>query len=329
MAAYARSEARQWVREHFRGYFTVLYTPFRSDGEIDQAGLRRNVAATLALPGVGGLSIHSIHQEFWTLTKSERKRVTEIVIEAVGGKVPVVVGVSDTSARNVVDLAWHAQDCGADAVMVWPPYYGPRTPEGMRNFYEYVAGRIDIGMIAYSTTLTELGYYLDPGQVEALLPIENFCAVQNTTADMTLYAEMMDRVGTRISVTTSLEECLLYGKQAFPDGRAPDFLLGASRPLFVQNAAQPRCGRFMEAVLGKDFAKAAEEARGITAIAGKLHGRYFARGFHHIALSKEITRLFGMATGGTRPPLGAPTAEELAECAEILAEAGLIGRGAA
>src|SRR3954463_15993298 len=121
MARYARSDARKWVRQNLRGYFTVLYTPFLPDGEIDEAGLRSNVAATLALPGVGGLSVHSIHQEFWTLTDAERKRVTEIVIEAVGGKAPVVVGVSDTSARTVVDLARHAQGAGADAVMVWPP----------------------------------------------------------------------------------------------------------------------------------------------------------------------------------------------------------------
>src|SRR3954467_10806157 len=166
MPRYARSDARRWVRENLSGYFTVLYTPFLPDGEIDEAGLRRNVAATLALPGVGGLSVHSIHQEFWTLTDAERKRVTEIVLDCVAGKVPVVVGVSDTSARNVVDLAKHAQAEGADAVMVWPPYYGPRTPHGVRAFYQYVAERIDIGMIAYSTTLAELGYYLSPEQVE-------------------------------------------------------------------------------------------------------------------------------------------------------------------
>ena len=200
------------------------------DGEIDEAGLRRNVAATLALPGVGGLSVHSIHQEFWTLTDAERKRVTDIVIDAVGGKAPVVVGASDTSARNVVDLARHAQAAGADAVMVWPPLLWPRTADGVRAFYEYVAERIDIGMIAYSTTLSELGYYLAPDQVEALLPIENLCAVQNTTLDFSSYAAMMERVGDRISVTTSLEEYFLFGKMSFADGRAPDFLLGASRP---------------------------------------------------------------------------------------------------
>ena len=324
MPRYLRSEARHWVRTNFRGYFTVLYTPFRPDGEIDEPGLRRNVAATLALPGVGGLSVHSIHQEFWTLTGSERKRVTEIVIESVGGKVPVVVGASDTSARNVVDFARHAEQAGADAVMVWPPFYGPRTPDGVRAFYEFVAERIDIGMIAYSTTLSELGYYLAPDQVEALLPVENLCAVQNTTLDFSAYAAMLERVGDRIPVTTSLEEYFLFGKMAFADGRAPDFLLGSSRPLFVQNAGQPRCGRFIEAANRKDFQAAAEEVRGIVALAGKLQSRYFARGFHHVALSKALTGLFGMATGGSRPPLGAPTPEELEECAAILAGAGLV-----
>lgn len=328
MPKYARSGARAWVRQNFRGYFAVLYTPLAPDGEIDEAGLRSNVARTLALPGVGGLSVHSIHQEFWTLTLAERKRVTEIVIEAAGGKAPVVVGASDPSARNAVDLARHAQECGADAVMVWPPYYGPRTADGVRAFYEFVAGPLDIGVIAYSTTLAELGYYLAPDQVEALLPIGNLCAVQNTTLDVSAYAAMMERVGDKICVTTSLEEYFLFGKQSFADGRAPDFLLGSSRPLFVQNAAQPRCGRFIAAVEKKDYKAAAEEVRGIVAIAVKLQSRYFARGFHHIALSKELTRLFGMATGGSRPPVGTPTPGEFAECAEILAAAGLVERSA-
>ncbi len=314
------------MRRNLRGYFAVLYTPFLPDGEIDEAGLRANVARTLALPGVGGLSVHSIHQEFWTLTCAERKRVTEVVIEAAAGGAPVVVGASDPSARTVVELARHADAAGAAAVMVWPPYYGPRTAEGVRVFYEYVAERIDIGLIAYSTTLSELGYYLTPDQVEELLPIEHLCAVQNTTLDVSNYSAMMERVGNRISVTTSLEEYFLFGKMAFSDGRAPEFLLGASRPLFVQNAAQPRCGRFLEAVSRKDYAAAAEEVRAIVAIAGKLQSRYFARGFHHIALSKELTRLFGMATGGTRPPLGTASSEEIAECTRILVEAGLVSR---
>jgi len=324
MGRYARSEARRWVRENFSGYFTVLYTPFLPDGEIDEAGLRRNAAATLALPGVGGLSVHSIHQEFWTLTGAERMRVADIVLEAVGGRVPVVVGVSDTSARNAVEFAKHAQAAGADAMMVWPPYYGPRAPDGVRAFYEFIAERIDLGMIVYSTTLSELGYYLAPDEVEALLGIEHLCAVQSTTSDIASYAAMLERVGDRISVTTSLEEYFLYGKTAFADGRAPDFLLGASRPLFVQSASKPHCRQFLDAVARKDYAAAAEITRTIVAIAGKLQSRYFARGYHHVALSKALTGVMGLTAGPTRPPLGTPSPQELQECVEILRVAGVL-----
>ena len=135
MPKYRISDARTWMRRHLRRYFTALYTPFLPNGEIDEAALIRNVEVTLALPGVGGLSLHSIHQEFWTLTDAERKRVTEVVLAAVNGRRPVIVGVSDTCARNVVELARHASAAGADAVMVWPPYYGVKTAEGIRAFY--------------------------------------------------------------------------------------------------------------------------------------------------------------------------------------------------
>ena len=76
MARYKLSDARQWVRANLRGYMTALYTPFRHNGDIDERALVHNVERTLALPGVGGLSLNSIHQEFWTLTGAERMRVT-------------------------------------------------------------------------------------------------------------------------------------------------------------------------------------------------------------------------------------------------------------
>jgi 4-hydroxy-tetrahydrodipicolinate synthase len=322
MPKYRVGDARQWVRGNLRRYFTVLYTPFLPDGEIDEAGLARNVEVTLALPGVGGLSVHSVHQEFWTLTHAERKRVTEIVLSKVGGRCPVIVGVSDPSARNVVDLARHASASGADAVMVWPPYYGVKTAEGLRDFYEFIASRTDIGMFVYSTTLSELGFYLTPDMVASLLDIENICGVQSSTMNFASYAAMMERVGDRLPVATSLEEYFLFGKLSFGD-RAPDFLMGSSRPLLVQNHEHPRCGRFIESALAGDHANAARLLREIVAIADKLQSRYFARGFHHVALFKEIATHQGLVGGGVRPPASAPSADELEECLVVLREAGL------
>jgi 4-hydroxy-tetrahydrodipicolinate synthase len=322
MPGYRIGGARDWTRSNLRRYLTALYTPFLPDGEIDEEGLARNVEVTLALPGVGGLSVHSVHQEFWTLTDAERKRVTEIVLEAVNGRCPVIVGVSDTCARNVVDLARHASAAGADAVMVWPPYYGVKTAPGMRDFYEYVAARTDIGMFVYSTTLSELGFYLTPDMVASLLDIENVCGVHSSTMNFASYAAMMERVGAQLPVATSLEEYFLYGKLSFAD-RAPDFLIGSSRPLLVQNHSHPRCGRFIESALAGDLADAAIVLREIVAIADRLQSRYFAQGFHHVALFKELAGQQGLVGGGVRPPASAASPEELEECLAIMRAAGL------
>ena len=315
-----RSVRRQDIYKRFKRYFTVLYTPFLANGEIDVAGLRHNVETTLKLPGVGGLSVHSIHQEFWTLTQAERCQVTEIVLDTVAGRVPTIVGVSDTTVQNVVDQARHASECGADAVMVWPPYYGPKTADGIQKFYETIAARIDCSFFVYSTTLTELGFYLTPSMVKALLPIDNLVGVQNSTMDFSAYAAMMVEVGHTISVATSLEEYFLFGKLVYPD-IAPDFMMGASRPLLVQNAQHPRCERFITHALAGDVQQASVQLREIVSIAQKLQSRYFANGFHHLALSKALSTHVGLKGGDLRPPGGALDPDELHECREIMRQA--------
>ncbi|WP_439579898.1 dihydrodipicolinate synthase family protein [Elioraea sp.] len=321
---YAAGAAREWVRATLSGYLTILYTPFGADGAIDEDGLRHNVRATLARPGVGGLSVHSLHQEFWALTLAERKRVTEIVLDEVGGRAPVVIGCSDPAAAMVIELARHAQEAGADLVMVWPPYYGPRSAAGVRAFYEHVAARIDIGMVVYATTLAELAYYLDPDQVAGLLHLPTVCAVQDTTLNFASYARMMERVGDRIAVSTSLEEYFLFGRLTYPD-RAPRFMIGSSRPVLCQTAARPHCGRFIDAALGGDYAAAAAHLRTISAIASRLQSRYFAQGFHHVALFKAIAGQLGMRIGVFwRPALSPPDQRDVEECVAVLREAGLL-----
>lgn len=322
MARYKLSEARQWVRTSLRGYMTALYTPFRQNGDIDERALAHNVELTLSLPGVGGLSLNSIHQEFWTLTDAERMRVTELVLRAVGGRKPVIVGVSHTSARTVIELARHAQDAGADALMVWPPYYGPRSKDGVIAFYNEVAERIDIGMFVYSTTLSELGFYLTPDTVASMLPLACVCGVHSSTMNFAAYASMMERVGGDIAVSTSLEEYFLFGKLAMPE-RAPDFLMGCSRPLFVQSEERPHCGRFIDAALSGDYASAAAAMREIVGIADKLQSRYFAQGFHHVALFKVLSENQGLIGGPVRPPASAPEVSELQECFDVMIAAGI------
>jgi 4-hydroxy-tetrahydrodipicolinate synthase len=316
-------EARDWVRAVPQGYFTVLYTPFTEAGRVDEVGLRHNVRLTLARPGVGGISLNSLHQEFWVMTLEERRLVTEIVLDEVRGRVPVVVGCSDPVVANVLTLADHAAAHGASLAMVWPPYYGPRSAESVAEFYAAIAPCIPLGMVAYSTTLSELGFYLDPGQVASLLRFPALCAVQNTTLSVAAYAAMMERVGAEIAVATSLEEYHLFGHLAFSE-RAPRFLIGASRPVLCQDAAHPLCGDFLAALGRGDHAGAAAQARLLLAVAERLQSAFFARGFHHLGLFKAVAGMLGFAAGGLRPGVAAPSAAELIAARAALGAAGLL-----
>src|SRR5262245_22188136 len=106
----------------FHGVLPALITPFTADGEaIDTAALRANVER-LIRAGVGGLVPGGSTGEFTTLTNAERRQLIEAVVEVAAGRVPVVAGTGALSTRETVELSRHAQDAGAAAVMVVPPF---------------------------------------------------------------------------------------------------------------------------------------------------------------------------------------------------------------
>lgn len=318
-------EARDWVRAVPRGHFTVLYTPFLEDGSVDDAGLRHNARLTLTLarPGVGGISLHSLHQEFLVLTLAERRQVTEIVLDVVAGRVPVVVGCSDSVAENVLPLADHVAAHGAALAMDWPPFYGPRSPDSVHDYYAAITPRIRLGMVIYSTTLSEMGFYLDPRQVAALLRFPATSCVQNTTLSVAAYAAMMERVGGKIVVATSLEEYHLFGHLAFPE-RAARFLIGASRPVFCQDAAHPLCADFTAAPERGDHAAAAAAPRTLLSIAERLQSAFFPRGLHYLGLFKTAAGMLGFAAALLCLGIAAATEAELTAARHALVAAGLL-----
>src|SRR5690242_5746201 len=78
--------------------------------------------------------------EYWTLRDSERRQVTERVIRAVAGSVPVIVGVTAGSAQSAAALAAHAREEGADAVMAMPPNGNGGSSEALLlDYFEKIA----------------------------------------------------------------------------------------------------------------------------------------------------------------------------------------------
>ena len=134
----------------FHGVLPALITPFSEDGgAVDAVALAENVERLVAA-GVGGLVPGGSTGEFTTLSNGERRQVTEVTIEAAGGRVPVVPGTGSLSTRETVELSVHAERAGAAAVMVVPPFYDvPRWPELLAH-YGAVADAISIPIVYYN-----------------------------------------------------------------------------------------------------------------------------------------------------------------------------------
>lgn len=320
---YSRSDAMKWVKENLRGYSVTTTTPLKPDMEIDYAGIRTNTEKYMALPGVNGLYVGSLYQEFWTQTLDERKAVIATTLEACNGRVPVIVNISHTSIKDSIDLARHAQASGADLIMCWPPYYGPRNDDGVLSFYKQLAEAVDIGIATYTTTLHELGFYIRPELMARIAEIDTVVAAKEASLSLDKYSAMALAVGDRIQVSAPLEEYYFFGKTAFPH-LAPDFLIGSSRPLYMQTAQRPNCAQFFAAIEKGDIAAAGEALTRILRVSNELHSRYLAKGVHHLTLMKYISTLFGFAGGPVRPPLTPPTHEEKQHAVGVLRANGLL-----
>jgi 4-hydroxy-tetrahydrodipicolinate synthase len=174
----------------FHGVLPALITPFSEDGgAVDAVALAENVERLVAA-GVGGLVPGGSTGEFTTLSSAERRQVTEVTIEAAGGRVPVVPGTGALSTRETVELSVHAERAGAAAVMVVPPFYdAPRWPELLAH-YGAVADAISIPIVYYNLPAAK-GVELTAEQLRTL-PIS---ALKDTGGDAVAATELIQTDG--------------------------------------------------------------------------------------------------------------------------------------
>ncbi len=132
----------------FEGILTALVTPFR-DGEVDVPALRALVEFQIAA-GIDGLVPCGSSGESATLSHDEHRRVVEIVVQTVAGRVPVVAGTGSNSTREACALTAHARDAGADAALLLSPYYNKPTQEGIYAHYATIARETGFPLIVYN-----------------------------------------------------------------------------------------------------------------------------------------------------------------------------------
>jgi dihydrodipicolinate synthase/N-acetylneuraminate lyase len=151
----------------FHGVLPALITPFTEDGRaLDTDALAAGVERLIGA-GVGGLVPGGSTGEFTTLSHAERRQLAEVTIEAADGRVPVVVGTGALSTAETVELSVHAEQAGAAAVMVVPPFYDALGFDALQAHFQAVADAISIPVMYYNLP-SVTGVTLTAEQLRAL-----------------------------------------------------------------------------------------------------------------------------------------------------------------
>ena len=204
----------------FYGVITPFVTPFKEDLSIDEEAARW-LARYQAERGVHGIFPNSTTGEFVHLSISEAIRITEIVLEEVGGKVWVLPGISNNTTKGAIELGLKFKDMGVDGVIVTPPFFFKPSMDGLYKHFATIAERLEIPVIVYNIPSTT-GINIPVELYERLASNHsNVVGAKVTMSDFAYFRRLIQRVkGVRrdFTVLTGVDELLLPVLMAGGDG---------------------------------------------------------------------------------------------------------------
>jgi len=281
-------------------------TPFR-DGALDEEAFRRFVAWQID-SGSTGLVPCGTTGESPTLSHDEHMKVTEICIEVSAGRVPVIAGAGSNSTAEAVMLASHAENAGADAVLVVTPYYNKPNQEGMFAHFKAVHDAISIPVVLYNIPGRSV-IDLSLATIAALTDLPRIAGIKDATGDIGRVSDYLERIGP--------DFCQLSGND---ESALAHFAQGGAGCISVSANVAPRhCAEFQTALANGDLARAQKLNR----LLHPLHRAMFADtspGPCKYALS----RVHDWMTDEVRLPVVQCNADARAQVDAALARLGLV-----
>ncbi len=133
----------------FTGTYTAIVTPFKSNGQLDEAALERLIKAQIK-GGVDGIVPVGTTGESPTLDYEEHVRVVELAVQFAAGRCKVIAGTGGNSTSEAIYLTKAAEEVGADASLQVAPYYNKPTQEGLYQHFKAIAEATELPLILYS-----------------------------------------------------------------------------------------------------------------------------------------------------------------------------------
>jgi len=174
-------------------------TPFDEGTEAVNYEKLENQLEYMIKKGAHGLVTTGSTGEFASLTEEERKKVAQVSVDVVNKRTPIVIGASATTTRETIMYCKHAEDIGADGVMLVHPYYCLPKERELYEHYRNVSEAINIPIIIYNNPYTS-GVDASPELLSRLTEFKNIRYVKEATGDVTRVTDIIRLTSGRLKV---------------------------------------------------------------------------------------------------------------------------------
>jgi len=168
------------------GIIPPLVTPLLNRDELDRPGLERLVEHVIA-GGVNGLFILGSTGEAPSLSYRLRGEMIDAACKLARGRVPVLVGITDTAFVESINMARRAADAGAAAVVLSTPYYFPAGQTELLGYVRNIVKELPLPLVLYNMpSLTKV--WFETETLEKLSEIEEIIGVKDSGGDLEYFA---------------------------------------------------------------------------------------------------------------------------------------------
>ena len=229
--------------QDIKGAITALVTPMR-DRQVDEKSLIDLIEFQIQ-NGIHGLVPCGTTGESATLSFEEHKRVIELTVQTVAGRVPVIPGTGANNTLEAIELSESAQQSGADAVLSVVPYYNKPSQEGIYQHFKAVSEAVDIPMVLYNVPGRTVTNML-PKTVARLAQLPKVIGIKEACGNLSQISELLLLCPKDFIVLSGDDFTAL-----------PTVYLGGKGVISVVSNLEPgKMSQLMEAALAKDLQQA-------------------------------------------------------------------------
>ncbi len=229
----------------FRGTAPALVTPFTAEGKLDEAALLRLIDRQIQ-GGVDALVVLGTTGENATIWPDERRRIVDLTLEHVNGRVPVIVGTGNNSTSESLVFSREAARSGANGLLIVGPYYNKPPQAGFRAHVAAIAEAVDTPIILYNVP-SRTGFNMTAETVLRLAEeIPTVVGIKEASGNLAQISDILAHRPSKLAVYAGDDEITL-----------PLLALGADGVISVVcNALPERFTALVRAGLKGDFEQA-------------------------------------------------------------------------